>query len=62
VYYRQYAEQISVAQLVRETATVMQEFTRTLVFGLFIGSLICFFVCFFVYSSLVCPWGITLVF
>lgn len=47
VYYRQYAEQISVAQLVRETATVMQEFTRTLVFGLFIGSLVCFFVCFF---------------
>ena len=30
VYYRQYNEQISVAQLVRETATVMQEFTRTL--------------------------------
>lgn len=29
VYYRQYNEQISVAQLVRETATVMQEFTRT---------------------------------
>jgi len=28
-YYRQYHEQISVAQLVRETATVMQEFTRT---------------------------------
>ena len=28
VYYRQYHEQIPVAQLVRETATVMQEFTR----------------------------------
>ena len=29
VYYRQYNEQISVAQLVRETATVMQEFTQS---------------------------------
>lgn len=29
VYYRQYHEHIPVAQLVRETATVMQEFTRT---------------------------------
>lgn len=28
VYYRQYHEHIPVAQLVRETATVMQEFTR----------------------------------
>lgn len=28
VYYRQYNEHIPVAQLVRETATVMQEFTR----------------------------------
>jgi 20S proteasome subunit alpha 2 len=28
IYYRQYHEQIPVAQLVRETATVMQEFTR----------------------------------
>ena len=28
VYFRQYHEQIPVAQLVRETATVMQEFTR----------------------------------
>lgn len=28
VYYRQYHEQIPVAQLVRETAAVMQEFTR----------------------------------
>lgn len=35
VYYRQYNEQISVAQLVRETATVMQEFTRTLLLLLF---------------------------
>jgi len=31
VYYRQYHEQISVVQLVRETATVMQEFTRKLI-------------------------------
>lgn len=30
VYYRQYHEHIPVAQLVRETATVMQEFTRKL--------------------------------
>ncbi|KAH7623963.1 hypothetical protein Ndes2526B_g01217 [Nannochloris sp. 'desiccata'] len=29
VYYRQYHEQIPVAQLVRETATVMQEFTQS---------------------------------
>ena len=28
VYYRQYHEEIPVAQLVSETATVMQEFTR----------------------------------
>ena len=28
VYYRQYHEQVPVAQLVRETAAVMQEFTR----------------------------------
>ncbi len=28
VYFRTYNEQIPVAQLVRETATVMQEFTR----------------------------------
>lgn len=29
IYYRQYHEQIPVAQLVRETATVMQEFTQS---------------------------------
>lgn len=30
VYYRQFADDVPVAQLVRETAEVMQEFTRTL--------------------------------
>jgi 20S proteasome subunit alpha 2 len=45
VYYRQYHEHIPVAQLVRETATVMQEFTRT--FGWFTFRLprFCFFPC-----------------